>query len=346
MMNIRGFFNKHVGQSDDYKAKDSLVNKARRNGMSKAVVGAGIGAAVGGAAGFAAGTYNLSRDEVSIGDSVKQLTRPSLIGADYDSSYTYTTTSTDADGNTTTHFHHEPADWDPIIERVATGQTEEKQVIEHSTLFGPVAGTLVGGAIGAVVGALATSLTDIVKDDLPNRWDNPSRWRNPHVPETEDKQKLARAADAAPYVGAAAGAVVGAGAGALVGQMAAAKNITLEQVIQEPIYENRLIGHIPRVSQKRTIPRSLFHSGQKIYYNELPDNRWGETPFSDKGQRIVRRYFTGDYKSVQTVEQSQWLTPLRGALLGGTVGAVTGLATGVAAGVLMKMAAGEDPPRS
>lgn len=344
-MNIRGFFNKHIGQSDDYKARDSLVNKARRNGLSKPLVGAGIGAAVGGAAGFAAGTYNLSRDEVSIGDSVEHLTRPRLIGADYDSSYTYTTTSTDADGNTTYQTHYVPADWDPIIERVATGQTEEKQVINHSTVFGPVAGTLVGGVAGAVIGALATSLTDIVKDDLPSRWENPTRWRNPNVPQTEDKQKLARTADAAPYVGAGVGALVGAGAGALVGQMAAAKNVSLTQVVQEPIYENRLLGYIPRVSQKRDIPRSLFHPGQKIYYNELPDNRWGDPPFSDKGQQIVRRYFTGDYKAVETVEQSQWLTPLRGALVGGAAGAVTGLATGVAAGVLMKIAAGEDPPR-
>ena len=155
---------------------------------------------------------------------------------------------------------------------------------------------------------------------------------------------MASAADYAPAAGAAVGALVGSAAGAYAGHLATQKNVVLEQVVSEPQYENRTIGYIPRVSQKRTIPRELFHRGHKIYYKELPDNRWGEPHFSDRGQAIRRRYFTGEYRNVERVENSHWLTPARGALVGAGIGAVTGLATGVASGILMKMAAGEQAP--
>ncbi len=338
-MNIRGFFQKHIGSSQDYTPRNSLVNKARREGLSKPLVGAGIGAAVGGAAGYLWGTHNLSQDQVTISTETSELTRPVLVGADYDSSRYWTTTSTDADGNMQIQHHHEPADWDPIIERVPTGQVEQKDVINHSTGFGPVAGTLVGMGVGAIAGALVTSLTKMIKDEPPGYYDRPK------VPETEKDQKLARLADKAPLVGAAAGTVIGAAGGALAGHIAAGKNVVLEQVVAEPVYETRTIGYIPRVSQKSEIPRELFHTGQKIYYRELPDNRWGSPHFSDRGQAINRKYFTGDYQDVAHTENSHWLTPAKGALVGAGVGAVAGLATGVAGGILMKIAAGEDPPK-
>lgn len=338
-MNIRNFFKKHIGQSQDYTPRNSLVNKTRRAGLSKPAVGAGLGATVGGAVGFLWGTHNVSKDEVTISTQTTELTRPVLVGADYDSSRSWTTTSTDADGNITYQHHYEPADWDPIIKRVPTGQVKQEEVIEHSSPFGPLAGTLVGIGVGAVVGALATSLTSMIKDDIPSRWDTPK------VPETEKDQKLARLADKAPLAGAAVGTVLGTAGGYLAGHLSAEKNVVLEQVVAEPVYETRQLGFIPRVNQKSSIPRNLFHSGQKIYYNELPDNRWGTPHFSDKGQAINRKYFTGEYQDVNRSENSHWLTPTRGALIGAGLGAVTGLATGVAGGILMKIAAGEDAPR-
>ena len=89
-MNIRGFYNKHIGKNNDYQASNSLVNKARREGLSKPLVGAGIGAAVGGTAGFLAGLHNLSNDEVTISTRAEHLTRPVLVGADYDPAHSYT----------------------------------------------------------------------------------------------------------------------------------------------------------------------------------------------------------------------------------------------------------------
>ena len=145
-------------------------------------------------------------------------------------------------------------------------------------------------------------------------------------------------------VGTAVGAVVGAGAGALAGHISAGKNVAITQTVAEPVYENRTIGHIPRVSQKSSIPRQYFHPGQKIYYNEMR-GEYGETPFSGSGQAINRKYFTGRYEDTTTTKNSHWLTPASGLLLGAGVGAMTGLATGVATGILMKMAAGEDPPK-
>ena len=146
-------------------------------------------------------------------------------------------------------------------------------------------------------------------------------------------------------MGTIAGAAVGAGAGALAGHISANKNVVLTQTVAEPVYERRTIGHIPRVSQKSSIPRSYFHPGSKIYYNELPESEFGKNPFSGSGQAINREYFTGEYRDTTATQNSHWLTPMRGAFLGAGVGAATGLVTGVAAGVLMKIAAGEDPPK-
>lgn len=327
-----------MGQSNDWTAKKSMVNKARSAGLSKPLVGAGIGAAIGGTAGFLAGTYNLSQDEVTIASETRELTRPELIGADYDPEDTYATYYTDSDGNMQTQWHTDPADWDPIIRNNPTGYTATEKVIKNSNWLGPVSGTLIGLGVGAVTGALVTSLTRLVDDPVAS-------WgRTPKKPETEKAEKLANTANHAPLAGAAIGTVIGAAAGAYAGHVAAGKNVVLDQVVTEPIYETRNLGYIPRVSQKRTIPRNLFHRGYKIYYDELPDNRWGTPHFSDRGQAINRRYFTGEYQDVRRVENSHWLTPAKGAAIGAGLGAVTGLATGVASGILMKMAAGEQAP--
>ena len=77
-MKIGGFWNKHVGRSNDWTAEGSMVNKARSAGLSKQLVGAGIGAAVGGTTGFLAGTYSLSQDRVSIVSETRELTRPKV----------------------------------------------------------------------------------------------------------------------------------------------------------------------------------------------------------------------------------------------------------------------------
>lgn len=335
-MNIRAFFQKHIGTSNDYQAENSVVNKARRAGLSKPLVGAGVGAAVGGSAGFLAGLHNLSTDRVDITSQTEHLTRPELIGADYDPANSYVTYTTDADGNLQSHWHHDPADWDPIIQRQPTGESVTRQVIDKSW-FGPVTGTLMGIGIGAVTGALVTSLTDLVQDDVPRYWETPK------APQTEKKQQQARQADKAPLVGTIAGAVVGAGAGALAGHISAQKNVVLTQTVGEPVYETRTIGYIPRVSQKSSIPKQYFHTGHKIYYNELPADEFGTRPFSQGGQAINRKYFTGDFKDVTTTENSHWLTPAKGAVLGAGVGAAVGFIGGVASGILMKIASGEDP---
>ncbi len=338
-MNIKGFWNKHIGSSSDWKAENSAVNRVRRQGLSKPAVGAGIGAAVGGTAGFAWGMHNLSQDHVTIESSTKPLTRPVLIGADYDPPNSYTTVTTDADGNMQVQWHHDPATWRPIVSHVDTGQTEQREVFRHSGGFGPLTGTLVGMGAGALVGALVTSLTGLISDEQPKRWDRPK------VPTTEREQSLAKMADRAPLVGTLTGATVGAAAGAWAGSVSAARNLQIDQVVASPVYEWQTIGHIPRVSQKGQIPRELFHPGQKIYYHELPEGRWGTPPFSEGGTAVNRRVFTGEYQEVRSIENSHWLNPARGMILGAGLGAVAGLASGVAGGILMKIASGEQPPK-
>ena len=337
-MSLTSFIHKHIGTSNDYKPRDSFVNKARREGLSKPLVGAGVGAALGGATGFAWGLSNLANDHVFIENSRVELTRPTLVGADYDPPDDYVTYYTDADGNMQTQWHHDPADWDPIFSQHGTGQFEEKKVLTHTATFGPLLGTAVGLGVGALVGAAVAGLTSIVTDDIGDPWDPPK------VPTTEEKKNQARQADMAPWIGAGVGAGVGALAGLWAGTVAQNHNVVLDQVIQKPVYQNELLGYIPRVSQKSSIPGELFHPGHKIYYSEVGD-RFGQTPFAGGGQQIVRSVFSGRFEATHTVENSHWLTPARGAALGLGAGALTGLGAGVAAGILMKVAAGEDPPK-
>jgi hypothetical protein len=338
-MNIGSFLNRHLAGKPDYLAQDSLVNKARRGGLSKPLVGAGVGAAVGGTAGFLWGANNLSKDQVSVVTRTEEITRPVLVGAAYDDadSYTTTYTTTDSDGNTQYHtqWHYEPEDWDPIIRHQGTGQYDQKKVFQHSSSFGPLTGLAVGAGAGALVGALVTSLTNLVQDELPRH-----SWDKPRVPETAEKQTLARQADKAPLVGTVAGALVGAGAGAWAGSLAAERNQSIEQVYQQPVYETRTIGYIPSNHQTRTVSQGRW-GDFRVMYDELPENFQGSPRFSNGGEAVRRSVFTGRYQPVQLTSNSHWLTPAKGAAIGAGLGAVTGLLTGVAGGILMKIASGE-----
>ena len=337
-MNIGTFFKQHLSTGTDYVARDSFVNKARGAGLSKPLVGAGIGAAVGGAAGFLWGASNLSKDTVSVVTRTQEITRPVLVGADYDDADTYTTqySTTDSDGNTQWHtqWHHDSEDWSPIVREQGTGFQDQKKIFRHSSHFGPLTGLAVGAGAGAIVGALVTSLTKLVEDEPASYWDKPK------VPDTEEKKVLAQKADKGPLIGTIAGALVGAGAGAWAGSLAASRNQTIDQVYQKPVYETRTIGYIPSDSQT-----SLVSNGRggdfRVMFQDLPEDFRGTPRFSQGGEAIHRSVFTGRYEPVQTVSNSQWLTPARGAFIGAGLGAVTGLAAGVAGGILMKIAAGE-----
>ena len=337
-MQIGAFLSKHLTTKSDYVARNSLVNKAREEGFSKPLVGAGIGAAVGGTAGFLWGAHNLSNDSVQVVTQDNAITRPVLVGADYDDADTYTTTytTTDSDGNTTTHtqWHYDPADWDPVIRQQETGFRDVKKVFQHTSAFGPLAGAAVGAGLGAVVGAVVSSLTKLV-DDKPASWSE-----KPKVPETPEKQQLARRADHAPLVGTVAGALIGAGAGAWVGSIAADRNQTFSQVYDKPVYENQTIGYIPREHMTRSIPGRNW-GDFRVYYDDLPENFMGSPRFSHGGEAVNRPVFTERYQPVEVTTNSHWLTPAKGAAIGAGLGAVTGLLTGVAGGVLMKIAAGE-----
>lgn len=337
-MNIGAFMSKHLSTKSDYVARDSLVNKARAEGLSKPLVGAGIGAAVGGAAGYLWGAHNLSNDRVEVVTQNDPITRPVLVGADYDDADTYTTTytTTDSDGNTTTHtqWHFDPADWDPIIRDQDTGYRDVKKIFQHTSSFGPLTGLAVGAGAGAIVGALVSSLTKLVTDE-------PASWSDkPKVPQTPEKEQLARNADKAPLVATVAGALIGAGAGAWAGSMAADKNQTFTQTYDKPIYRNETIGYIPRDHQTNDIPGR--HWGDfRVNYDDLPENFLGSPRFSQGGEPVNRPVFTGRYEPVQVTTNSHWLTPVKGAAIGAGLGAATGFLTGVAGGVLMKIAAGE-----
>lgn len=337
-MNIGSFLKHHLATGQDYVARDSLVNKARGAGLSKPLVGAGIGAAVGGATGFLWGASNLAKDTVSVVTESQEITRPVLVGADYDDADSYTTTysTTDSDGNTQWHtqWHYESEDWSPIIQRAGTGYVDQKKVFQHTSHFGPLTGLAVGAGAGAIVGALVTSLTRLVEDEPAGY------YQKPHVPETEEKKALARKADHAPLVGTIAGALVGAGAGAWAGSLAASRNQTIDQVYQKPIYETRSLGFIPSDAQTGDV--SNGRGGDfRVMYSELPENFRGSPRFSQGGEEVHGSVFTGRYQPVRTVSNSQWLTPVRGALIGTGLGAATGFATGVASGILLKVMAGE-----
>ncbi len=337
-MSLSSFLHKHLAVKSDYTPRASLVNRARSEGLSKPLVGAGVGAAVGGTAGFLWGASNLSNDQVAVVQHSEGITRPELIGASYDDADTYTTTytTTDSNGNSTTHtqWHYDPADWDPIIRNNPTGFQDQKKIYQHSSAFGPLTGAAVGAGVGAIVGALITSLTKIVDDE-------PAGWaRQPNKPDTDEKKILAARADQAPLAGAVAGTLLGAGAGAWAGTLASSRNQTFTQTYQQPIYEARTLGYIPSNSQTRDIPGR--HWGDfDVMYKDLPENLNGNPRFSEGGEQVRRPVFTGRYEPVTLTTESHWLTPAKGALIGGGLGGAVGLATGVASGILMKIAAGE-----
>ncbi len=337
-MNIGSFLNRHLATKSDYVARDSLVNNARKAGLSKPLVGAGVGAAVGGTAGFLWGAHNLANDKVEVVTSTREITRPVLVGASYDDADSYTTTYTtqDSDGNTQVHtqWHYESEDWSPVIADQRTGYTDQKKVFQHTSSFGPLTGLAVGAGAGALLGAVVTSLTNLIVDE-------PAAWREtPRVPETEQGKKMAQNADKAPLLGTVAGALIGAGAGAWVGSISADKNQSITQVYQQPVYANRSLGFIPSDSQTRHVSNGRW-GDFNIRMSDFPEDFLGSPRFSNGGEQIVRPVFTGRYQPVTTNTNSHWLTPAKGAAIGAGLGAVTGLVAGVAGGVLMKIAAGE-----
>lgn len=333
---LRSWVARNVGGQDDYRAADSFVNGVRREGFSGAAVGAGVGAVAGGVGGFAYGMANLAQDTVQVQTQVTPITRPVLVGADFDYGDTRWVSTDDKGGG---YFHTDPDDWDALIEHRATGQNQSREVFRHSTGLGPVGGALIGIGGGAVLGAITGAIAQAVSGRDGDPWPP----RTPKVPETDMMRKVARAADHAPLAGAGAGAVLGGIAGFAAGSLSAAKAQTLTQTLVEPVYRNELLGWIPYNSDRHDIPRELWRPGHEIYYRDL-GGRFGTPPFQGR-EEVWGRVPTGEYTQRVVTESSHGLTPLTGTLLGAGVGAVTGALGGVAAGVLMKVVAGEDPPR-
>ncbi|MBI3926965.1 MAG: hypothetical protein HY319_15625 [Armatimonadetes bacterium] len=314
--------------SADYQPASSIVNGVREAGFGKVAVGAGIGAAVGGAAGFAWGLHNLGQDQVSVTTFRTELTRPVVVGADFDSGWPQMIPV----GDTYMTIYH-PDDWDPVIEQRAIGVHHDRQALQSDMGFGPVAGAVGGLVAGAVLGGLTGVVAGMV-------WRDEDGSREPRVPDREEKRRLARLADRAPLVGAAAGGVLGAAAGTWAGLASQARSQTLTQTLFEPVARRELIGWIPHNSDTKDL-REFFHDGGTIFYHELGD-RFGNPPFQGK-EAVYAEVPTGELRGTLSTQTIHGLSPVTGAIGGAVVGAAGGFLAGVAAGVLMKTAAGEEP---
>lgn len=336
-MSVLSWARRNVGSSSDYRPANSMVNKLRRDGLGGSAAGAGIGAAVGGTGGFLWGLSNLANDRVEVVNTTYQVTRPVLVGADFDSGSSYWVSTDDKGGG---YWHTDPDDWDPIIRHDPTGTTYERQSFKHTMLFGPVTGALVGLGAGAVLGGIAGAITQCVlnRDKDPYQWPPPPQ----KVPSTPEKQRLARLADRAPLLGTAAGGALGLGAGMLMGSISQGKAQSLTQTLSEPVFQREQIGWIP-YNRDTSSTRPFMESGGRIYYDNLPRDRFGEVPFSGR-EAVHRDVPTGEFTRRTMTEQSHKLSPLTGGLIGLGLGLAGGLLTGVASGVLLKAAAGEDPP--
>lgn len=318
MQLISGLWNRHIGSSSDYRRGPSTLDEVANSPVGHVAVGAGAGAALGAVVGYGLGMNNLLQDQVTVVERTYDVQRPVLIGADYDHDWTEFQNVYDSDGNFShTNTIHHPADWDPIVEQRSTGLSYTRREFEHSRGFGPMTGAAVGLGVGAVAGGAAGVLSALLHRDRDN-------WGKAN-PKGEN----------APKIGAAVGAAAGGTLGAVAGLVARSKAESLTQTFQEPIFERQTIGHIPRVRDYRSIPREYFAAGDKLYYDRLPVERYGQSPFPD-GEAIVRSVPTGDFKATTITESSHRLNPVSGALLGMGIGAVGGFAAGVAVGVLQK----------
>lgn len=314
----------------DYVPADSLVNTVRGSSARGVLVGAGLGAAAGAGVGYAVGMRNLAADQVTVQTDAFEVTRPVLVGADYDPSSTTYVPDPDGDGPMTARWDHDPADWDPIVEMRGTGVTFTRDRLVRSMEWGPIQGALLGLGAGAVIGGLLGLVTHLVARGSP--------------PSTETTHPgLARAADRAPLAGTAVGALAGGAAGFAMGRLSESKNVVYTQVVKEPVMVDRTLGWIPRVSQRDDIPKELFRPGSKVYYQDLPEGRFGNPPFQGS-EAVVRKVPTGELAPRTVSEQSHALNTLTGTLIGVGMGAAIGLAGGVATGVVMKYLAREPLP--
>lgn len=310
-MSVISLVRTHIGRSDDY-TPPTLVSTA-----GPVAAGAGIGAAIGGSVGFGLGLAELRGDRVEIETVTHQVTRPVLVGADYDDvDRSWRPGSNGQPG----HWVRHDDDWDPIIERQNTGQTYTEKRFTHSMAYGPVAGALVGMGVGAVVGGLAGALVQHLK---------PSVAESKEVP-----ANVAWLAEKAPWVGAGLGALAGATAGLAMGQVSQAHAQSLTQTIYAPITERQQLGWIPFESDN--IPRPYSSSGDyQLRYDQLPKSIFGEVPFQGK-EAVFGEVPTGQLSERVETVRSHNFTPLTGALLGAGLGAAGGFGLGVATGVIAR----------
>ena len=335
----QSFWDRYIGNSDDFgPPKESLVDKANELAPRELVVGGAIGAAVGAGAGYLYGLNALKNNEVSIQDVSEVVTTPKLVGADYDHDYWTTEpyTTYDSDGNPHTEYRqvYHPDDWDPIVSHLDTGERRNYQKLVNSSAIGPISGAALGAGFGLLTGVAAGALTRALTKGAEKQEKPSYNWYGQYS-RTEPKSSREVAADKAPWVGTAVGAVAGGTAGFLAGAVAQESGSSLTQTILEPVYDRQVIGHIPRTSEFRSIPRQYFHPGDKLYYNELPES-YGQDPFNGS-ERVVRSVFTGRFEAVESTKNSTFLNPVTGLLAGTALGAGLGFGVGVASGVLMRM---------
>ena len=335
----QSFWDRHIGKSDDFgPPKESLVDKANELAPREVVVGGAIGAAVGAGAGYLYGINALQNNEVSIQDVSEVVTTPKLVGADYDHDYwttePYTTYYSDGNPHTEYRQVYHPDDWDPIISHLDTGKRRNYRKLVNSSALGPISGAALGAGFGFLTGVAAGALTRALTQGAEKQQKPSYNWYGQYS-RTEPKSSRELAADKAPWVGTAVGAVAGGTAGLLAGSLAQERGSSLTQTIMEPVYERHIIGHIPRTSEFRSIPREYFHPGDKLYYDELPES-YGRDPFHGS-ERVVRSVFTGRFEAVESTKNSTFLNPVTGMLAGTAMGAGLGFGVGVATGVLMRM---------
>lgn len=296
------FFERHLGQSQDFRREPTLVDDMAEDCPAFAV-GAGLGAAVGALGGYAKGMHDLTQDVVTRVTDRTEFTHPVLVGAHYVPESCTTNYTYDDKGNISGFYNTcDSPYFSPRIQQNSTGLIEVKERFVHSHSWGPLSSAGVGALAGCLAGALTGALVQKVADPTA-KGQSQNGWRTP-------------------LMGVALGAAVGAGAGWISGAVAQGRSQTLDQVIRTPVTQNQVIGFIPHAGDVSQVGREVAISDPNQFLGR---------------NQVVRPVPTGDYHTHREVTHSETLTPWGGAALGLGLGMVVGGVTGVAVDVLNRM---------
>ncbi|MBI3926966.1 MAG: hypothetical protein HY319_15630 [Armatimonadetes bacterium] len=304
---------RNIGGAQDFSAEVGERSNRRSPALAGAISGAAAGAAIGGVTGYLKGMDELARQEITPEYYQYEATSPRVVGASYD----------DVDRvYRNDRWQRQDDDWDPIIAQEPY-KTYTGVRFHRSAEFpnGPFGQALVGAGKGLLLGGLLGVGAGLMVQVAGTTG----------IADTPAARKVARLA---PAVGGVVGGMAGAVAGFQAGTVNERTGMALEMTV--PRYEHRPIGWMPLESQARDIPREYRHGGSdfKIYYSELPEDKFGAVPFEGK-DAVHGRTPVGDEKAVVTSYDG--LDRFSGTLVGFGLGAVFGLAGGVAVSSFLRM---------